>query len=123
MLGLSIVARHQGIRFGATLANTGAHSLRKAVRVVNQTLNGLGLEKHPEKTFIGRIEREFDVLGCHLRLGRFAVAQKTVERFVERASRLYERKPGETFDPPGWVGTCNGGSGGPELGFRRVSFL
>jgi RNA-directed DNA polymerase len=72
--------------------------LRRAVRVVNQTLNGLGLEKQPEKTFIGRIEKGFDFLGYHLRPGRLAMAQKTVERFVERASRLYERKPGETFD-------------------------
>jgi hypothetical protein len=58
----------------------------------------LVLEKHPEKTFIGRIEKGFDFLGYHLRSGRLAMAQKTVKRFVERASRLYERKLGETFD-------------------------
>lgn len=68
--------------------------LRRAVRVVNQTLNGLRLEKHPEKTFIGRIEKGFDFLGYHLRPGRLGVAQKTVERFVERARRLYEQEPG-----------------------------
>ena len=68
--------------------------LRKAVRVVNQTLNGLGLEKRPEKTFIGRIEKGFDFLDYHLRPGRLAVAQKTVDRFVERARRLYEQGPG-----------------------------
>jgi len=72
--------------------------LRKAARVVNQTLDGLQLEKHPGKTFIGKIERGFDFLGYHFRPGRLAVAQKTVEGFVSRAIQLYEQKPGETFD-------------------------
>jgi RNA-directed DNA polymerase len=72
--------------------------LRKAVRVVNQTLNGLQLEKHPEKTFIGKIERGFEFLGYHFRPGTLTVAQKTVERFVERAIQLYEQEPGEPFD-------------------------
>ena len=31
--------------------------LRQAVREVNQTLDGLMLEKHPDKTYIGRIEK------------------------------------------------------------------
>jgi RNA-directed DNA polymerase len=70
--------------------------LRQAVRVVNQTLSGLRLEKHPEKTFIGKIERGFEFLGYHFRPGRLAIAQKTVERFVERAIQLYEQEPGET---------------------------
>jgi RNA-directed DNA polymerase len=72
--------------------------LRKAVWVVNQTLNGLQLEKHPEKTFIGKIERGFEFLGYHFRPGRLTIAQKTVERFVERAIRLYEQEPGKSFD-------------------------
>ena len=33
---------------------------RKAVRLVNQVLGPLSLSKHPDKTFIGRIERGFD---------------------------------------------------------------
>ncbi len=37
--------------------------LRKAVKAVNQALGSLNLEKHPDKTFIGRIERGFDFLG------------------------------------------------------------
>ena len=37
--------------------------LRRAVKVVNQALGALSLEKHPAKTFIGRIERGFDFLG------------------------------------------------------------
>jgi hypothetical protein len=39
--------------------------LRKAVKLVNEVLASLGLEKHPDKTFIGRIERGFDFLGYH----------------------------------------------------------
>jgi RNA-directed DNA polymerase len=66
------------------------------VRVVNQPLNVLQLEKHPEKTFIGKIERGFEFLGYHFRPGRLTVAQTTVERFVARALQLYEQEPGET---------------------------
>lgn len=44
------------------LAPTRWH-LRRAVKVVNQTLQALGLEKHPDKTFIGKIARGFDFRG------------------------------------------------------------
>jgi len=40
--------------------------LRQAVRVVNQTLERLKLEKHPDKTFIGRSSRGLDFLGYSL---------------------------------------------------------
>jgi RNA-directed DNA polymerase len=40
--------------------------LRKAIKVVNQTFDELRLEKHPEKTVIGRIEKGFDFLGYHI---------------------------------------------------------
>ena len=39
--------------------------LRRAVRTVNGHLGALDLEKHPVKTFIGRIEKGFDFLGYH----------------------------------------------------------
>lgn len=35
------------------------------MKVVDQVLGSLELEKHPDKTFIGRIERGFDFLGYH----------------------------------------------------------
>ncbi len=69
--------------------------LRKAVKVVNQVLGSLKLEKHPDKTFIGRIERGFDFLGYQFRPDRLGVAAKTIENFVARAIRLYEQEPGE----------------------------
>ena len=51
--------------------------------------------KHPDKTFIGRIEKGFDFLGYHFGPAGLSVAAKTIERFVERAIRLYEQEPGE----------------------------
>ena len=39
---------------------------KKAVCLVNQVLNNLKVEKHPEKTFSGRASNGFDFLGYHL---------------------------------------------------------
>ena len=72
--------------------------LRKAIRVVNQVLAALGLEKHPEKTFIGRIERGFDFLGYHFDLAGLEVAEATIANFLARAIRLYEQEPGKPCD-------------------------
>jgi len=55
---------------------------------------GLDLEKHPDKTFIGRIARGFDFLGYHFGPEGLAMAARTIEPFVERALRLYEQEPG-----------------------------
>ena len=67
--------------------------LRRAVRVLNQVLSSLKLEKHPEKTFIGRIEKGFDFLGYHFSRTQLAVARTTLENFTARAIRLYEQEP------------------------------
>lgn len=69
--------------------------LKRAIRVVNQTFNELKLEKHPDKTLIGRTERGFDFLGYHFGPEGLAIAQKTLNNFVKRAIRLYEQGPGE----------------------------
>jgi hypothetical protein len=37
--------------------------VRRAVRTLNRTLADLKVAKHPDETFIGRIEREFYFLG------------------------------------------------------------
>ena len=66
--------------------------LRKAVKTVNGILESLGLEKHPDKTVIGRIENGFDFLGYHFSRNQLTIAKETVERFVERATRLYEQE-------------------------------
>jgi len=65
--------------------------------VVNQTLDSLQLEKHPDKTYIGRVEKGFDFLGYHITPDGVSVAPQTLERFLERAILLYEREPGESF--------------------------
>jgi Reverse transcriptase (RNA-dependent DNA polymerase) len=66
--------------------------LRRAVRLVNQTLGMLNLKKHPDKTFIGRIERGFDFLGYHFSPAGLSVAKKTIDNFIEKAFRLYEQR-------------------------------
>ncbi len=66
--------------------------LRGAVKAVNQTLGALSLEKHPDKTFIGRIERGFEFLGYHFSPAGVTVAAKTIAHFIEKASQLYEQK-------------------------------
>lgn len=70
--------------------------LRAAVKAVTAVLNGLLLEKAPEMTFTGRVERGFDFLGYQLSPGRLALAKATVERFAERALRLYEQDRGQS---------------------------
>ncbi len=50
--------------------------LCRAVRVLNQVLSSLKLEKHPEKTFIGRIEKGFYFLGYHFSRAELTVAPK-----------------------------------------------
>jgi hypothetical protein len=66
--------------------------LRGAVRLVNASLRALDLEKHPDKTFIGRIERGFDFLGYRFGPHGLAMAAKTVANFIDKASRLYEQE-------------------------------
>jgi RNA-directed DNA polymerase len=66
--------------------------LRRAVKAVNQSLGALSLEKHPDKTFIGKIERGFDFLGYHFNPKGLAVTKKTLASFIEKASRLYEQE-------------------------------
>ncbi len=74
--------------------------LRRAVKAVNEVLGGLSFEQHPDKTFIGRIERGFDFLGRYFSRQGLTVAKATFERFVERAARLYEQDRKEPCGPP-----------------------
>ena len=53
--------------------------LRRAVQVLNRVLSSLKLEKHPEETFIGRIEKGFDFLGYHFSRAELTVARATLE--------------------------------------------
>ena len=56
--------------------------LRKVVRITNRVLNRLRVDKHPDKTFVGRVVSGFEFLGYHLRPSLQAVscdAQATAE--------------------------------------------
>jgi hypothetical protein len=90
--------------------------LRRAVRAVNEVLSALHLEKHPDKTFIGKIERGFDFLGYRFGAVVLQLAQATIEKFVEQATRLYEQGRRERRKAPllgryvrRWLGWANGG--------------
>jgi RNA-directed DNA polymerase len=89
-------------------------TLRHAVRVLNRVLGSLGLEKHPAKTFIGKIERGFDFLGYHLTPAGLTVARATVARFTARVTRLYEQEHGAAGPALGsyvgrWTAWATGG--------------
>ena len=45
-----------------------------------------------DKTFIGRIEKGFDFLGYHFSPEGLSMAEKTIEKFLARAVRLYEQE-------------------------------
>jgi hypothetical protein len=71
---------------------------------------------HPDKAFIGRIERGFDFLGYHFSRAGLKVAKKTIANFIEKASRLYEQKCRAVSTAPAlemyvrrWVQWANGG--------------
>jgi hypothetical protein len=53
------------------------------------------LEKHPDKTFIGRVEKGFDFLGYHTTPQGLSVAPAMLARAIDRAHRLYEQERGK----------------------------
>ncbi|WP_279247487.1 reverse transcriptase/maturase family protein [Candidatus Litorirhabdus singularis] len=66
--------------------------LRRAIKRLNEIFKSLGLEQHPDKTFIGRINKGFDFLGYHFSRAGLQLATKTIANAVEKMHRLYERK-------------------------------
>ena len=67
-------------------------SLRKAVRIVNETLDELQVQQHPDKTFIGKTSRGFSFLGYEFtRDGLVGIARPTRQKFNERVRQLYEQ--------------------------------
>ena len=67
--------------------------LKKAIKITNQIFNTLNLEKHPDKTLIGKTDKGLDFLGHHLKPGLIKIADSTIEKFFDNAFRLYEQKP------------------------------
>ena len=65
---------------------------RRVIKLLNQCFNELKVDKHPGKTFIGRIEKGFDFLGYHFSRNPLKLADITVKKHVERMYRLYEQQ-------------------------------
>jgi RNA-directed DNA polymerase len=65
---------------------------RRAITLMNQCFNQLKVKQHPDKTFIGKIEKGFDFLGYHFSREPLQVAHITVKKHVERLYRLYEQQ-------------------------------
>lgn len=51
--------------------------LRKAVKLLNQSLNAHRLGKHPDKTYIGRITKGFDSLWLSVLCGKIGDCDRT----------------------------------------------
>jgi RNA-directed DNA polymerase len=90
--------------------------LRKAIKRLNEIFSALGLEQHPDKTFIGRIEKGFDFLGYHFSRKGLRLARKTLTNALEKWHRLYEQwktAPESAVDPGAyWRRWCRWARGG-----------
>jgi len=67
--------------------------MRRAVKLMHQTLDTLGLSVHPDKTFIGRVSRGFDFLGVQFSSDDSSspLATPTIQPSAVAQSRLHER--------------------------------
>ncbi|EJO2438362.1 hypothetical protein NRD92_004652, partial [Salmonella enterica] len=66
--------------------------LRRAVSTLNRHFAQAGFEQHPDKTFIGRVEKGFDWMGFWFtEKGCDGVAPRALQNFTDRLRRLYER--------------------------------
>ncbi|EEE1622112.1 hypothetical protein CEL22_005072, partial [Salmonella enterica subsp. enterica serovar Oranienburg] len=61
-------------------------------RMLNRHFAQAGFEQHPDKTFIGRVEKGFDWMGFWFtEKGCDGVAPRALQNFTDRLRRLYER--------------------------------
>jgi len=71
--------------------------LRGAVKAANEALEQLKVQKHPFKTFIGRISHGFDFLGYRMTpesADGLEVAGQTINNHFDKIVRLYEQGAG-----------------------------
>jgi hypothetical protein len=66
--------------------------LRKAVKTVQPTSEGLRLSSHPDKTFVDHINKGLDFFGYHFFEGSVRPAIKTLCKMDGTAVRLYGQK-------------------------------
>lgn len=100
-------------------AAVAGHAVQRDLRraCIGMQLAAVDLEKHPDKTFVGRIDKGFDFLGYRFDGAGMTVARATVERFVEHATRLYEQERRAPHGPAllgpyvrRWTGWVRGGA-------------
>ncbi|RTR25702.1 hypothetical protein EKG39_22980 [Shewanella atlantica] len=73
------------------LCNT-RHTLRKAVKHLNQWFNHFGFTQHPDKTFIGKTAKGFDWLGHQYNLaGHVGPGKRALSNFAAKLRQLYEQ--------------------------------
>ncbi len=65
--------------------------LRTAIKETNQILEELKTKKHPDKTFIGKINQGFDFLGYNFSREGVKIADKAWVKHAKRIARLYEQ--------------------------------
>ncbi|NEO79490.1 reverse transcriptase/maturase family protein [Moorena sp. SIO4G3] len=86
--------------------------LRAAIKAVNEVMEELLVVKHPDKTFIGRVDRGFDFLGYRFLPTGLTVALKTVERCLAKVAQLYEQCASDqrigTYLRRWWQWVCSG---------------
>ena len=65
------------------------HVLKRMKKEMHVILTNLRLSLRPEKTFVGRSQKGFDLLGYHITPYAFSPSQKTQEKALENAKRRY----------------------------------
>ena len=66
--------------------------LRKAVKKLNQFFNQFSFKQHPDKTFIGKIDKGFDWMGFQITLqGIVDIAPRSMEKLILKLAQLYEQ--------------------------------
>jgi hypothetical protein len=94
-------------------------SLRRAARIVNETLRELRLEQHPDKTFVGRTEWGFTFLGYWIaKQGRPALRLRHGRDFKNVLSGFMSRMPRRRRSGGALGNTSGTGSGEWSVVFR-----
>ena len=66
--------------------------LRKAIKKLNQFFNQFSIVQHPDKTFIGKIDKDFDWMGFQITMqGIVAIAPRSMDKLIIKLAQLYER--------------------------------
>jgi hypothetical protein len=66
-------------------------SLRKIIKITHDVLNGLKLQLHPMKTYIGKISHGFNFLAYYMDHKKLLPSKESIRRFHERITALYEQ--------------------------------